>query len=230
MPSILPDDAGHDWGDWAVPTADGGWESVDAPSYLTWWIKHLRGRSPELKVGFDALVQAGCDRLVLGWFVEALGGAVQWRRISRGKLKHSARALRRAAKTVRELFYSNANSLLDLRGLRLAGELEELAVRAELLAPHAHKHRPLGRDLVRAGLVRYVNRVTGHWHDEHVSALINVGESYAQSSKSADYTAEAHVQWRHRPSCQSFLSQTSPLASRLDALQRTIDESLNPSA
>jgi hypothetical protein len=214
------------WSEWAVPDGQGGWKTVTARAYLQWWVDHLRDSSDDLRIGFDALVAAGCDQLRLGWLLDALGGSVHWRRTSRGKLKHGVRDLRRAARTVRQLFFSDVNSMLDLRSLRLEHELEELAERAKALVPYAHARRPLRRDLVRAALVRYVRRTTGQWRDDEVAPLISVGESYGQSDRGTTYTTEAHVQWRHRPSCQSFLDDTSPLASHVNALEAAIDDTL----
>jgi hypothetical protein len=84
----------------------------------------------------------------------------------------------------------------------------------------------MGRDLVRAAIVSYVNETTGQFHDEEVSALIAVAESMngeddrfaAGVARDAQgYTTEAHIQWRRRDAARELLEGPSQAVQDLMA-------------
>jgi hypothetical protein len=210
--------ANGDQGDWP------------APNSLGEWVDDLRHQSDEFRVAIDALIAANCDRLKLAWLLSALSNAIRWQNISRDDLRGIVEELQRAAKSVRRLFFSQFNLFLPgLDTLRMEGELRDLARRGTELAPRVDGRSPMGRDLVRATLVNYVQRTTGQFHDNEVAPLISVIETLDQTQtygdliiaappvRDAPYTTEAHVQWRHRQPCQDFLNGPSQKVLALEA-------------
>jgi hypothetical protein len=75
--------------------------------------------------------------------------------------------------------------LPGLGTLRLAGQLQTLAAAANDLVQVVDARRPLGRDLVRAAVVRHVRQRTGRFLDEEVAALISVAESMQEIDQDA---------------------------------------------
>jgi len=193
--------------------------------YLSVWLDDLASQSDEFKVPIDELVGVGCDRLRLAWLLLALQGAQHWRPISGETITKSADALEEAATAARTLCFSQLNPFLFEPGpCWLESELRDLAKRARHLAAGAHARRPMARDLLRATLVRYVQRTTGQFHDDQLAALISVVESLNETDSisgtepvhQTNYTAEAHVQWRQRPSCQDLLRWPSEAVNELE--------------
>jgi hypothetical protein len=200
-----------------------GWTIVAPRAYFQKWVDDQAEASSEFGVALAGLT--GCDSAKLGWLLSALANAQGWRTMSRDQARDSAKQLATAAKAVRRLFFSQLGRVLRLDSLRLEGELSDLAKRLRELAPHVHGRRPMFRDLVRATLVHHVHEKTGQWHDEEVAALISVAESLkevderfaaaADAQPTEDYTAEAHVQWRNRPSCRALLNGPSRAVRQL---------------
>lgn len=135
---------------------------------------------------------------------------------------------------MRVLFFSQNAAALGLTSSVLEGELRELAKRATETTDATDARVKFRVDSAKAALVAYVHRMTGHFHDIDVAALIGAAEAqHANENLPADvtalmggdsYTAEAHVQWRQRESCQRLLDGESK--GIVDAIHNDMEKDL----
>jgi hypothetical protein len=177
--------------------------NLPATERLNDWSERLAKRTPRFTTSLDTLVATGCDRMRLLALLETLDAAQVGVRLSKKEAETIRGHFIMAAKAANHLASSDVGRLMfPSTTTSLEFQLDAIATTLKVLAKYLHKNRSMHADVVKALLVRYVERMTNtkRRHDKEVAVLVDAvlrGDNDFLSH-SRGYSVTAHGQWRRR--------------------------------